>query len=60
MSKNNQVHGCLKLFRGRFDDDLWKKLMRLTVHGEDVMAIEILCEQLEFDAGMLNKSEKKF
>lgn len=59
MNEFDHIPKCLKLFRGKLDDDLWKKLMHLFVHGEECMAVEILCEELIANEIVLSNNEKE-
>jgi hypothetical protein len=58
MNDREYIPELLKLVRPKVDDELWVKLMKLFVHGEELMAIEILCEELLEHKKVLNANEK--
>lgn len=59
MSELDYVRDCLKDLRGTIDDDLWQKIMSLFTHGEELMAIEILLEELTLKNATVSSSQKE-
>ncbi len=59
MNELDYVLDCLKDLRDKVDDCLWQKLMSLFVHGEEVMAIEILLEELTHEKSTLSLEQKE-
>ena len=59
MIELDYVRDCLKDLRGSIDDALWQKVMSLFVHGEELMAMEILLEELTLNNVTVSSDQKE-
>ena len=59
MNELDYVRDCLKDLRGAIEDSLWQKIMSLFVHGEELMAMEILLEELTLNNATVSSDQKE-